>query len=131
MKQLNMFGLGSKDEEKSYSQKVCAPIYEPKNRKPSFSSCFDTNKTDQLLRDIEASEIPDEDKRLLKAAANRHTVFNYELLADYYANSTDEVKRLMEDSALVLIDIDRAIELGYVQVCDELRDQFMEEYPDE
>ena len=49
-------------------------------------------------------------------AAYRHTVFDYSKIADYYAHSSKEIQELMEDSALVIIDFDAAIEKGYVKL---------------
>lgn len=34
----------------------------------------------------------------------------------------------MERSALIIIDFEKAIEYGYVKVCDDLRNQYLEEY---
>lgn len=61
-------------------------------------------------------------------SARRHTVFNYEKIADYYANSSKEMQEFMERSALIIIDFEKAIEYGYVKVCDDLRNQYLEEY---
>jgi hypothetical protein len=51
-------------------------------------------------------------------------------VADYYAHATPEMQRLMERSALVIIDFDAAIEGGFVRICKEIKTQFMEEYSD-
>jgi hypothetical protein len=61
----------------------------------------------------------------------RHNVFNYEKIADYYSHASPEMQALMERSALVIIDFEKAIELGYVRLCDEIRQQYMEEYENE
>ena len=50
------------------------------------------------------------------SAARRHTIFNYAKIADYYASATPEMQRLMEESALVIIDFDNAIANGYVKL---------------
>jgi hypothetical protein len=42
--------------------------------------------------------------------------FNYKNVAEYYAHSEKEVQELMEDSALVIIDYNKAIELGFVKL---------------
>ena len=63
-------------------------------------------------------------------AAYRHTGFNYERIADFYAHSSPEVQKLMDDSALVIIDFQRAIELGYVKLSEEISKLYDEEYPD-
>lgn len=55
-------------------------------------------------------------------------MFNYELIADYYAHSNKEVQALMEALALVIIDFDKAIELGFVQLSDDIRTQYLEFY---
>ena len=49
-------------------------------------------------------------------AASRHIVFNYAKIADYYAHSNEEMQELMEQSALVILDIDDAIANGYVKL---------------
>jgi len=131
MKQLNMFAKEQDEEaKKKYSSKVEAPIYEPKVKPRHVFECFDKSKTIKLIADIESSSVSDEEKIMLKEAAERHTIFNYETVADYYAHATPEMQSLMEDSALVIIDFDRAIELGYVQISQDLTAQYGEEYPD-
>ena len=50
----------------------------------------------------------------LRLAAARHLCFNYKRIADYYASSASaEMQRLMEKSALVIIDYQDAIKNGY------------------
>ena len=63
-----------------------------------------------------AKENPEEEKEFLRLAATRHIVFNYARIADYYAHSNKEVQKLMEESALVIIDINDAIANGYVKL---------------
>ena len=71
-------------------------------------------KSKQLISEIEQSEgITEEERRFLIQAARRHNVFNYRNIAEYYAHATPEMQRLMEKSALVIIDIDDAIANGY------------------
>ena len=52
----------------------------------------------------------------MRFAATRHIVFNYSKVADYYAHSSKEVQELMEQSALVIIDVNDAIANGYLQL---------------
>lgn len=129
MKQVNLFGTDFKDTgEKKYSSKIEAPIYEPKNKKPHIVELVNTYKSNRLIREIESSTVTDEEKQFLIEAAKRHSVFHYENIADYYAHSNKEMQNLMEKSALVIIDFEKAIELGYVRLCDEIRSQYLEEY---
>ena len=130
MKQTNLFGaeFAPKEEEKKYSSKIEAPIYEPKNLKPHIFELVDKSKTQRLIREIDASNLPIDEKLFLIDAAKRHLVFNYEKIADYYAHSSKEMQHFMERSALVIIDFDKAIQYGYVKLCDEIKKQFLEEY---
>ncbi len=34
----------------------------------------------------------------------------------------------MERSALVIIDFEKAIQLGYVKLCDDIKSQYLEDY---
>lgn len=130
MKQINLFGNEFKQDEneKKYSSKIEAPIYEPKNVKPHILELVNKEKTHRLMREIDNSNLSIEEKTFLMDSARRHNVFNYEKIADYYANSNKEMQNLMEKSALVIIDFEKAIQLGYVKLCDEIRTQYLEEY---
>lgn len=129
MKQVNLFGEEFQVKaDAKYSSKIQAPIYEPKNKQPHILELYDMQKTSRLIREIETSNLPDDEKRFLIEAAKRHTVFNYERIADYYAHASKEMQHLMERSALVIIDFEKAIEYGYVKLCDEIRNQYLEEY---
>jgi len=130
MKQINLFGqeFAPNEDDQKYSSKIDSPIYEPKNLKPHILELIDNEKTHRLMREIDASNLPIEEKTFLLNAAKRHLVFNYEKIADYYAHSSKEMQHLMERSALVIIDFNKAIDYGYVKLCDEIRTQFLTEY---
>jgi len=129
LKQANMFG-NDVEEDNKYSSKIEAPIYEPKNKKPHIMELLENTKTKQLIREISDSEVTEEEKAFLIEAAKRHNVFNYEKIADYYSHSSETMQGLMEKSALVIIDFKKAIESGYVKLCEEIKAQYMEEYTD-
>jgi len=133
MKQINMFGaeFAPDKENQIYTTKIETPVYEPKNDKPHILELYDRSKTTRLIREITETDIDPEIKTFLVEAARRHTVFNYERIADYYAHAPKEVQALMEKSGLVIIDFERAIQLGYVRLCDEIRSQFLSEYGQE
>jgi len=111
--------------ETIYSKKVDAPIYEPKNLKPQLSDIFNNQKTNMLIEEIKQSNISKEEKDFLILAAQRHTVFNYEMIADYYSHASKEMQELMENSALVIIDFNKAIELGYIQLCETIKNEYI------
>ena len=128
MKQSNIFGNLENQEEKKYTTKIESPIYEPKNQKPHIMELYDNQKTRRLIREIDSSTLPIEEKMFLIDAARRHTVFNYEKVADYYAHSSKEMQEFMERSALVIVDFEKAIQHGFVKMCDDIKKQYLEEY---
>lgn len=98
-----------------YTRKIETPIYSPTGN-PSLKDLYDDKKTQALLRQIDKSGAPEPLKHFLRVAAGRHTVLNFAKIADFYANQSDEVKGMMEASALVVIDFDKAIENGFVSL---------------
>ena len=133
MRQFNLFKNSSADNQKTqkYSTTIEVPVYEPKNKKPHILELYDKSKTQLLISNIEESSVSDDEKAFLIESAKRHIVFNYEKIADYYSHSSKEVQELMEQSALVIIDFEKAIGYGYVKLCKEVREQYLQEYPDE
>lgn len=119
------------EEDNEYTRKVSAPVYEPTGPKPEIEEMFNDEKTRDLLYGIEGSGLSDEEKRFLTLAAGRHTVFNFEVIANYYAHASKECQELMEDSALVIIDFEKAIENGYVKMSDKLSEIYLSEYADD
>jgi hypothetical protein len=116
----------TKDEK--YTKKIEAPIYEPKGEKPNLKDIYDLTKTNQLFDGIHRAEgISEDEKRFLQLAAYRHTVFNYELIAEYYAHANKEMQHEMEKSALVIIDFDKAIENGFVKMTEEIADAYRDD----
>ena len=122
---------GDNSEADKYTRNIQAPIYEPKGDKPAVSDLFDDKRTKELIAEIESSDLPDDEKVFLRIAANRHTVLNYKRIAEYYSHSNKQVQSLMENSALVIIDFDKAIELGYVKLSKEISEQYIEDYGEE
>lgn len=119
------------DEGNPYTNKIKAPKYEIKGEKPEEKELYDIEKTKQLINEIDAAPIDREVKDFLKLAAGRHTVFNYEKIAEYYAHAPKEIQELMENSALVIIDFNKALEKGYVVLSQEIANQYSEDHGDE
>lgn len=103
-------------DDSKYTTKIETPIYEMKGDKPEVAEIYDTTKTGELSSRIMKADLPDDIRGFLMAAATRHTVFNYEKIAEFYAHQDREVQELMEQSALVIIDYNKAIEEGYVRL---------------
>ena len=101
-------------DDTKYSRAIRTPQYVPSEEKPPISSLMDYSKYAKLLYNINHSNVSDEEKQFLRLAAGRHVVFNYAKVADYYAHADKEMQELMEQSALIILDIDDAIANGYV-----------------
>jgi hypothetical protein len=112
------------NNDNPYSSKIASPIYEPRNEKPEIDKLIDESKTKELKADIEQADIPEYIKKFLNKAADRHTVFNYSLIADFYAHSDKTVQSLMEDSALIIIDFQKAIEKGFVVLAEKMAEVY-------
>jgi hypothetical protein len=111
----------------TYTKKVDVPLYVPKYEKPNIYELFDNLKTIKLIQKINQSNVSEDEKKFLIFAAYRHIVFNFSKIADYYAHSNSEMQQLMEQSALVIVDFDKAIEYGYVALNNQLSNQYLEE----
>jgi hypothetical protein len=111
-------GLGAEDSQ--YTAKIEAPIYEPKGERPPLSELADKAKTIELCEEIASAEIPEEIKAFLTTAAQRHTVFNFRNIAEYYCHASPEVQHLMERSGLIIIDFQKAIQNGFVHLSERL-----------
>lgn len=108
---------GEADEmSENYSRKIEAPIYTPKGDKPRVSSLYDETKATELKLEIAEADLPADVRKFLIAAADRHTAFDFRNIAEFYAHSDPATQDLMERSALVIIDYDKAIEYGFVEL---------------
>lgn len=107
----------AQDPEKgSYTRDIKAPIYEPKGPPPPVSALCERSKVTALVQRIDAAKLPQEIAEFLRFAAERHTRFDYGSIAEFYAHAPANTQRLMQDSALVIVDFDRAIENGFVRL---------------
>ena len=128
--------LGSNDDgndsdkeesENPYTDKVTVPPYEITGPKPPMSEIYDETKCRKLLADIDSADLPEVEKNFLRAAAYRHVVFNFQEIANYYAHSDTDTQQLMEDSALVIVDLDKAIQNGWTRLGHALDAAYTEE----
>ena len=119
--------LNPEEKENTYTQKVDIPTYEPSAEKPDVKDLFDDTNAFNLIEKIKSSKLPQAEKDFLMLTAGRHVRLNFQLIADYYAHSQREVQELMEDSALVIVDIDNAISNGWVNLSKKLDDIYDED----
>jgi hypothetical protein len=109
-----------KQEDNTYTNKIVAPVYSPKGEKPPVSALFDRAKTSELTAAIDAADLPAEVAEFLRFAAERHTVFNFRQIAEFYCHADKTTQDLMERSGLVIIDFNKAIENGFVHLTERL-----------
>ncbi|QIP56843.1 ParB/Srx family N-terminal domain-containing protein [Hafnia alvei] len=104
------------NDDDRYTSKVQTPIYEPSDVQPEVFELYDEEKTEALKQSIKAAQLPEDIEKFLMSAAERHTIFNFSKIADYYAHAPADIQALFEQSALVIIDYNKAIEQGLVHM---------------
>lgn len=128
--------LLSKDDDEiinfeKYSQKVSGLVYEITGENPAIDDLTESSLSDSLIEEISKSDIPEEVKTFLKIASYRHVKFNFAKIAEFYAHADKKVQELFEKNALVIVDMDKAIENGYFKMSQELEGFFNAENDDE
>ncbi len=122
---IDMNDFGFMDIEKdlqddTYTNEVNIPQYDVAGESVTLRQCYDTLWSDELIEEIKQSNVSEEEKKFLIEASKRHIKFNYRNIAEYYAQASPEMQKLMEKSALVIIDVDDAIKNGYAKLSDSL-----------
>ena len=119
------------EQDSNYSRSIQAPTYEPTGECPEINKLYDTDKQSSLIQAINQANLTDDIKAFLIAAAGRHIVFDYRNIAEYYAHADEQIQKLFEDSALVIIDFDSALQNGFVKMVKQLQSIIGNEKPDE
>lgn len=101
--------------------------YEPTGKKVSINDLVDNVKVLKLINSINCSNVSDDEKDFLIKAAQRHLIFNYGKIAEYYCNASKEMQKLMEESALVIVDVNDAIQNGFVKLCEDIDKEYTNE----
>lgn len=110
-----------------YTGKIETPVYEPSGDLPLVEELYDASKANDLLDRIDKADVPEDVKKFLRAGAMRHVEFNFKKIGDFYAEQEQLTQELMEEQALVIIDFDKAIENGYVEMSVTMREVVGEE----
>ena len=123
IEQLSLIDFGdSKELDDKYSIKSAIPQYTPtRHEPPNIFTLVDKLKTSALIDKIEKSNVSRQEKEFLKLASYRHLVFNYREIAEYYCHASKEMQELMEQSALVIIEVKDAIANGYVKLSENIK----------
>lgn len=121
--------LAPADDAVAYTQKLESPVYTPSGARYGVEALYDVEKAARLLAEIERADLDPGLRTFLIAAAQRHVVFHFDRIADYYAGAPAEVQALMERSALVIVDSEQAIENGFLTLHEDVLQSFIDDYP--
>ena len=126
---LKSLGIDIKEEigESKYTRKVNVPIYEIKGEKPEISDMINTERADELIELIKSKNLPSDIEDFFIKTATRLYEYRYDNIAEFYAHQDKDVQEIMEKLALVIIDFDKAIENGYIQLNSFIEDVFLSE----
>lgn len=104
-------------EENPYTSKITTPTYEPtKEQAPEITELYNMDKAKRLIEKIERSDLKPEIKEFLKIASYRHVVFDYRNIAEFYSHADKDTQELFEDNLLVIVDYNKAIENGVINI---------------
>jgi len=121
--------LNPPDDATTFPRDVKSPVYTATGECPPVDDLYDRTRTDELISEINArDDLPDDIARFLRSAAERHTEFRFDRIAEFYCHADAETQDLFERSALVIIDFNRAVELGFVELREELKRLYTGEY---
>lgn len=110
--------------EIDYTDKIETPTYQPtQDEPPALSDLYDLSRYHELTDAIESSAVSGDLEQFLRFAAQRHIVFDYENIAEYFAHADEEIQELMELLTLVIVDYDQAIEQGFVRYASETMEE--------
>jgi hypothetical protein len=126
---LKTLQIMEESKDNPYSKEIRIPVYTPTGPQPSIEELRDRKTADVLISEIHKAELPDDIEEFLLDAAERHVGFNYEHIANYYAYAPTIIQELMERSALVIIDYDKAIAQGFIRLIEDTEEAFFEDYP--
>lgn len=102
---------------------VSIPYYEPAEKAPNCSELADLSEVEELNDLITKLEPEDGLEPILRARAAFFAEFDFQKIADYYANADKELQELMKRLGLVIVIPKEAYERG---MCD-FREGFDEE----
>ena len=123
---LDIPNLNDKDEQQEIEDlfNIELPFYTPSEDLPNVNDLADVSKTKELNSQIDLLKIDDELKEILKIRASFFTDFDFQKIADYYAQQTDEVKELFEELGMVILAPKEALKRGFINLKNEITDEW-------
>ncbi|MGB9615591.1 MAG: hypothetical protein ACPL3B_08820, partial [Fervidobacterium sp.] len=114
-----------KDEDLLYERKIATPVYEVKGFPVEIEDLYDAKKYEELVEEIEKANFVPEAKKFLLLAATRFIEFDYRKIAEFYAKTDKKTKEMFEKLALVVVDFEKAIENGWIEMSEKLREAYL------
>tara|TARA_R100000278_G_scaffold123250_1_gene112258 strand:+ start:3223 stop:3939 length:717 start_codon:yes stop_codon:yes gene_type:complete len=115
-------------EENPYTKKIEAPKYEAGETKPNLKECYNIDKYNALVKNINNSKLDKDLKEFLLLSATRFITLDFSKIADLYPHLNKDEQNLFEEQALVIIDFEKAIESGYVNLNKKITKQYLDEH---
>lgn len=102
-------------------------FYEPSGLATNLIDCIDTSRADALRCEIENLDISEEKKEIYKRIADRLIIYNFSLIAEYYANCDNLIEaELIERLSLVIPSVPTALKHNLVELSSEFYKQYKE-----
>jgi len=112
--------FGEKAPEK-YTSLIRGLIYEPRmTDPPAISQLYNDAKLQLLLPRIESAKLPPELEYFFRLAAHRFVRFRFDLIAEYYAHASEDIRQIMRELVLVIVDYDDAIAAGVLKLSEKI-----------
>ena len=117
--------LNDKDEQQEIEDlfSIELPFYTPSEDLPNVNDLADVSKTKELKSQIDLLKIDYELKEILKIRASFFTDFNFQKIADYYSQQTDEVKSIFEKLGMVILAPKEALKRGFINLKNEITEE--------
>lgn len=106
----------SEEEVQRYVQLRGDVQYKPTGRAVTLSDLADETQYRELLAEIDAMALPGEVAQFLRLAATRFIRFDFENIAEYYAQADALTQRSFERLVLVILDYDDALKRGLISL---------------
>lgn len=118
--------LTDKDEQQEIEDlfNIELPFYTPSDILPKVEDLAETNTTKNLIEKIEKLNIPENLKYILKIRASFFTDFDFQKIADFYAQQDNETKEVFEDLGMVILAPKEALKRGFVNLKNEIIDEW-------
>jgi hypothetical protein len=113
--------LSDRPVSQNYTKVVRGLIYKPRMANPpAVSSLYNDAKLKALLERINALQLPQDLAYFFRLAAHRFVRFRFDLIAEYYAHASEDIKQIMRELVLVIVDHNDAIEAGVLKLSKEI-----------